>query len=299
MKKLLLKTIALLLIFVVSILGCSGEKPKEFPYYKSDLEKMKLRGKVKSYREYSYKANSSFGKISKGERQYEEGFDYYPNGGFLTFNTKGFLKENIEYDIKDGIKEKNTYIYDENEKIIETKRYYSDKNALYLLLYKYDDKGFLTERTLYNSKGIIDNKDVYGNQKENNEIIVNNYGSDGELNFSTSSKFDNEGNIIEYRDNSYSGNGFSSTISYIYDNQDNMVKENSATTLTDDGRTLDMISNYNYNKYGDKIEHWFDDSTESKTTYEYEYDSQNNWIKRIEFDKRFPKFILERKIEYY
>lgn len=296
MKNLFVKTISLVLISFMYILGCSKEKPKEFPYNKSDLEKMKLRGKVKTCREYSYKANSSFGKISKGERQYEEGLE---DGDFYTFNTNGFINERIEYDIKDDIKEKNTYIYDENEKLIETKRYYSDKKSLYLLIYKYDEKGFLVERTLYNSKGNIDFKEVYENQKENNEITVNRYENDGELYSSSNSRYDNKGNIVEYRDNTYSENGSSNLTFYLYDNQGNLIEENWASTLTDDGRTLNIISNYNYNKYGDKIEYWFDDSTESKTTYEYEYDSHNNWIKRIEFDRRFPKFILERKIEYY
>ena len=47
-----------------------------------------------------------------------------------------------------------------------------------------------------------------------------------------------------------------------------------------------------------------DPSFDSKETYQYEYDSNGNWTKKIEFEVKnevvkTPKYIFERKIEYY
>ena len=59
---------------------------------------------------------------------------------------------------------------------------------------------------------------------------------------------------------------------------------------------------YKYDEKGNKIEenrYESDGSLDNKWTYKYEFDKQGNWIKRIDFENKIAKFILEREYEYY
>jgi hypothetical protein len=42
-----------------------------------------------------------------------------------------------------------------------------------------------------------------------------------------------------------------------------------------------------------------DGSLDCKTTYKYDYDKNNNWIRKIKFVNGKAKYITERVIEYY
>lgn len=314
MKK-LFKPILLLLISLVFVLVCSfyffnypkdfrfdklivsenilPDKSKEFPYYKSDLKKMNLKGEVKTFREYSYQTIDSFGKISKGERQYEEGIDYYqnrsPKGGYLTFNKNGGLIETLEYDLNNKVKEKIIFTYNENGNIIEENIFDNNDKFDYKVVFKYNDKGYLIDRSLYKNDGKLHSKFVYKYNKKDNQINKSLY-FDGELDSTEDYKYDDKGNLIESNVVSYGKFINWETSFFEFDNQGNLIEESS--NINSKEGSLDLITTYNYNKYGDKI-------TKDDTTYEYVYDSQKNWIKRIEFYNGVPKFIVERKIEYY
>lgn len=271
-------------------------KIKKFPFYKTDLEIMNLRGRVKYFREYSYKAIDSFGKISKGERQFKDGFKSIPYGGYFTFNKDGNFYEVIEYDKNGLIKGKDVYTYNKNGYKIERNTYASERKLQYKIIYKYDEKGYLIDESLYNELGKLENKVVVNNNEENQEIIKKSYDSKGDPNGFDELKYDEKGNLIDSRHNSFGIK--SSRIIYMkYDKKGNLIEENSHYTIKEG--SVDILTNFKYNKHDDIIEYWFDSSDESKTKYEYVYDSNLNWIKRIEFDNGFPQYIIERKIEYY
>ena len=253
---------------------------------------MNLRGKVKSLRDYSYKGIDKFGEISKGERQFEEGFVRYPNnppaGGYLAFNTEGNFDETIEYDIKENIEFKVVYSYNEKGRITEKKVNHSNNTLKYKYVFKYDNNGYLIDESIYLKDGSLSKKKVYDNQEERNKIFVNTFFVKGELSSSAEFEYNDEGYLIKEVFNDY---GVSVVRhNYYYNNKGYLIKRNQK--ITSENRDMDFDNNFNYNENGDMIESGY-------TSYKYEYDSQNNWIKRIEFNGGFPEFIVERKIEYY
>ena len=274
---------------------------KKFPYYKTDLEEMKLRGNVKSLREFSYKPIDDFGKITKGERLFEDGFDYYhfevPKGGFLKFNKKGSFEEVINYDKTDIIKNKNIFSY--NEKGLKKEENKYDSNDIFnsKVVFKYNEKGFLIDKSWYDEKGKLESKLVFDNNIENNKISEKLYFSKGELHTFTNYKYDSDGNLTSSNKRYYNSSMISTNSYFTYDEKGNLISKISTNTIEEG--SVDSGYNYSYNENEDKTEYWFDSSSDSKTTYEYKYDSNNNWVKRIQFDSGFPKFIIEREIKYF
>ncbi len=73
---------------------------------------------------------------------------------------------------------------------------------------------------------------------------------------------------------------------YIYSNEDKLEKKNT----------------YIYDSQNNVIEESCFDSVNAllyKTEYKYEYDSQNNWIKKIKISEGKAISVVERKIEYF
>lgn len=57
-----------------------------------------------------------------------------------------------------------------------------------------------------------------------------------------------------------------------------------------------------YDEKGNQIEENLynsDSSLSSKWTFQYEFDKQGNWVKRIDFEDGIPELLLDRKYEYY
>ena len=73
---------------ILIALSCSSQKVK------NDWARENLQGKVMTFSEFSYKAESRFGNIEKGNREREPGtgFDFK-----IRFNQKGNIIEKNEY----------------------------------------------------------------------------------------------------------------------------------------------------------------------------------------------------------
>jgi len=58
---------------------------------------------------------------------------------------------------------------------------------------------------------------------------------------------------------------------------------------------------YKFDDKGNGIEEYYyrPDGTSTKTTFKYEFDSKNNWIKKIMYINEKPVLVNERIIEYY
>lgn len=248
---------------------------------KTDWKKLNIKGKVKSISEISYLAIDKFGKIKKGNRAPNplwEKTDYI-------FDTNGYLLELIQSDSSKSYYYSESYKYDIWENLIETsisggsKYYYKYDNKgnkielnTYLPngqheskhIYKYDEKDNMIEETLYYQESQPENT-LYKYDEKNNLIAINHYRSNGNCYSEVSYKYEDNNKIKAIWDNSYYS-------IYQYDDKGNLIVENS---LNSDDKPL----------YG-------------KTTYEYEYDRNGNWIKSIVFKNGFAEYILERKIEY-
>ena len=97
------------------------------------------------------------------------------------------------------------------------------------------------------------------------------YDEDGELSWKNKSKYDDKGNQIEWAYYDKDGE-LSGKYKYKYDDKGNPIE---SASYDEDGE-LDY-----------------------KTTYELEYDSKDNWIKKITYEDDKPTEISEREIEYY
>ncbi len=59
---------------------------------------------------------------------------------------------------------------------------------------------------------------------------------------------------------------------------------------------------YNFDDKGNEIEsiyHHLESSSIKKSNSLYEYDENDNWIKRIYYMDEIPKFIVKKNIKYY
>ena len=168
---------------------------------------------------------------------------------------------------------------------------------------EYDKDGNKTEWNRYNLDGSLDKKSTYKYDEKGNRIEKNSYNSDGSYstvnNFDGKStyKYDEKGNITERvlrSDSAQEKRKYTSK----YDEKGNKIENN---RYNSDG-SLSFKYTSKYDEKGNKIEnneYNSDGSLDKKKTYEYEYDKQGNWIKRIEFTNGIPEYILERQYEYY
>jgi hypothetical protein len=284
----------------------------------NDIKAMNLFGKVKSIDEISYKAQVRDGKIIKGEREnftYEyvthilfddlgnliQEFRYDSDSNLIgkslyKYDGNGLRTELKLYDLNAGINESWTYLYDDKgnriaeRSFLESFELFYDKDGNIIgkihfksvpdvwITYKYDDKMYLVEKdSIYfdyidpevKDKTIFTFKyDAVGNQIEKNQ---NEQDALGNINTKFIYRYDVNGNIIEINSNSY------------FDFAKRTFKYDSSGNITE--------QNY-YNKDG---------SLNLTLTHKYDYifDNQKNWIKKIIYTNKIPANIVDRDIKYF
>lgn len=254
----------LMLIVTLSICSCNSEK-------KNDLKEKNLKGRVKYVEEKNYSVIDNFGEIDKGKLV-----------SLFTFNKDG----NILYAIESIYKKK--FVYDSKGYRIEWYKYKSNDHLDCKGTYKYDSKGNMIEKTHCDDDGSLINKETYINDSKGNIIEMNTYYASGGTG-KTTYQYDSKGNLIEEVFHS----GLKGKITYKYDSKGNMIEEN----ISDD---MKIVFSYdsNGNMIIKQIVYGLGAGTYYK--YEYEYDSKDNWIKKIEKNKKGEAIrIIERKIVYY
>ena len=78
------------------------------------------------------------------------------------------------------------------------------------------------------------------------------------------------------------------------------AEENSVTEINKSFYSIELDDTKWFRKYnnsGDLIEETLNDYYATK--YQYEYDQHNNWTKQIQISLEFPRYIIERKIDYF
>lgn len=286
------------LIVISSLLLFSCKNTDEI---KNDLEEQNLNGWVKSIKQNTYYAVSKFGEIVKGGKYFDEflgesATSFSFENSYTEYNKNGYLIKSFAFF-------KETFIYDKKNKLIE-KRYYSDDFKKFSLeKFKYDSNGLLIESNnfTYINLDSLSSKTKYKYDDEGNNVELNQYNSNGDLTNKAKNKYENK-NLIEMK--SYDDDGSeSSHFKYVYDKNNNQIKVN---LIDESGKTYEKIES----KFNDKnqiiaekdIQEAIINVCESKTTikeYKYtKYDSNKNWIEKIEFKNSKPLYIIERKIEY-
>lgn len=172
--------------------------------------------------------------------------------------------------------------------------FYHSKNILASeTLYKYNNKGYLTEEEHHNYDAFFpfSSKHIPKYDDKGNLIEKDNYDSDGKLTSKTKYKYDDKGNEIER--NIYKPNGsLDSKWTFKYDDRGNTIEEN----IYNSNGSLNSKITYRYNDKNiiEEAYNWT-----SKETYKYECDDKGNWIKRISYTNNQPNIITKRTIEYY
>ncbi len=255
----------------------------------SDLEKYRLKGKIKSLREIKYSLSEAGNTSGKNEIMFQK---------YSMFDANGYETESTLYKKGDELLT-SRYIFGNNDKPAEMNEYHSDGTLNLNVKYKYDDKGYKSE-AIYNWAdnrviGEICEKtdyyfDIVQNDIFNKVIYKNDYRGyceeeyylkpDSSLSFKIAAKYDFRGNKLESA--YYHGNGRLSWMTkYTYDRYDNMVES--------------RVFKSNY--------------IAVLSTFKYQFDSYGNWITRNE--KRdvhrniltegldTANTVTERTFEYY
>ncbi len=270
-------------------------------------EQMNLKGSVKSIHEISYQAVIKLGKIQKGEKKRENKND---TDFDLVFDEKGNRLEENYYNPDGTLSVKHIYHYNEKGNIEDENYYDSDWTLLKWVTYTYSEEGNLSENRTYGNDYLFSlsrysydekgNKIEQINYKLDNGILFWDFHYDSTTFYKFTFKYNEKGDMIET--NSYDTDGnLNYTITSTYDNNGNTIAEAWY------GSNGNIWTKKTYNEKGNETEYCSYDSKGNvawKYTYVYEYDSQENWTKQTEF-KQYPPaldkptYILERKIEYY
>ena len=119
------------------LIACSSE----IKTVKTDLEEMKLVGKVMSIEEYSYETESE-----TNEDQKEKGSFILQEASGTLFNEEGGITEKFYFDTTGAINKKEICIYDDSGRKIETDTYNPDGKLIFKEVYTYDANGNEIER---------------------------------------------------------------------------------------------------------------------------------------------------------
>ena len=261
---------------------------------KNDWEKEKLKGNVKSIREYYYnEADDKTLAIKPSAIGINDSnsciiTNYNEKGNVTTCNwhrgnlegkkwinrydDAGNLIESTTFNTDDSISKKSYFIYDANLNCIESNGTYYGKHGMnFKLIYKYDDKNNRIEMGYY--KYFKDSQAyyqwIYKYDENDNNIEEYVYHEDGKLSQKYINKFDNDHNLIQI-------DAYSESLMWKY------------------------FSTYNENGLmTDEHQIGKDDKLMYDYAFKYEYDDKGNWIKKIKYEKDIPIGLTIRVIEYY
>lgn len=235
----------------------------------NSLKSHKLKGKVKSVKQYSYDSLQSITEqaalvvpvIVKS---------YNPEGNIVSytvFNADGSVNSDIVTNYYDGYSVDSMYF--KNDLISQSTQ-------------EYNSKGLITKSA---GNGIIDNSPGrqngtdYKYDKNSNLIEVVEYNKNRKLLSRVTYKYNSSDQKIETREYN-SLNKLEGHEVYEYDKQANKIKSSYYNSLG----VLDHVNTYGYNEKGDEIEassHTISRNHRSNGKSLYEYDSNENWTKKI------------------
>lgn len=274
-----------ILTFIIVFLSLSFTQGQS---NKNTLTEMKISGTVKSIIDKRYTPIVKSGETQKGK---------LISTTVYTFNDAGNQIENTTEEQDESNQKvitKTTFKYNTNGNVIESntiqREKLTDKN-----IYKYNDKGHLTEYYVYNPDGSISNRFVYKNDANGNRIEEVQFLSDGSSMGKYTYKYDDKGNKIEWNSYNQDGSLFQKTY-FKYDDKGNMIENGSYMN----GKTSNKYT-VKYDSNGNIIEQVnYDDNGKAymKRVNKYESDKNSNWTKNVEFFNNTPSDFTERTIIY-
>lgn len=271
---------------IIAIIAVSCSKDK------NGLAWYEASGPVKSIRTSGYNAVEKFGELSEGAVLYDDDVNT-----LIEFNKDGDVTELSKLDYKGNLLEKNISKYDSNGKIIGSTNYDGNGDEIGRSVYTYNEDDKIIKVVFYNKSGKV--KSIQENEWKGNKQIKRIFTNEYE-----------KGNYSEYE---YDGSKLVRTVEYDkdgkktgryeeYENGDvskinKFVNPKFTTSLSYNEKGLcSAIINGHLSSIG--IYSLVDGVSR---IYEYEFDDQGNWIKRVEREKDSKKAtcIIVREIEYY
>lgn len=260
-------------------------------------------------------------------------FDYNYKGEIFyevnyTYNIYNNLIES-KWNDKEGVLIKlYAFTYDSLQNLVEYKEYNSDGILIEKFNYHYDEFGKETERIKTRSGGHIDLREIskysrkgylkekklfsmYGNDVSAEEKKTYFYNRNG--NVKTIFDYNNVDEDREYistitnlKYNSKEGisqkkiNKSESKVIYKYDDNGN----NYEIIYSQENNYSSEILQKQINKFDDygnitEVKIYQNNILNRNILFEYTYDKENNWIKKIEYNNKIPIKVLEREIKYY
>lgn len=268
-----------------------------------DLDKFKLKGRVKKIEKFAWRVKISYGEIVK-EKSISimdgEIYNFYDEGHFreLYFDKNGNRIKEIYLD-ENNIQQGNSeFIYDKYHR--EIKQIDDKKNTVETI---YDDKNFKSNvySKFLNNQWPWEGYNIKYYDRNSN-IIKDDYYRHDKLTMRTIFEYNEGRKLVSQK--IFGGGGskdgeLTTYELYGYDQSGNLVS-------IENGGLYKRLNRYSYNSYGNIID--IDVPTETfnnliRQTYEYKYDNKGNWIERIEYrgigEYKSPSILTIRKIEYY
>jgi len=225
--------------------------------------------KPKSTDKYIYDGERLVKSITKYQKSK---YTYNKQGRIATIKVSDRTPDVISSSNIDETDEKVKFViknqYDKTGKIILKTEQNSQQQLVSTTSYKYNDKGqLIKEETDY-----IDYKEFYIFKYDSNGNMIN------------KKWYDSDDGLLENETNTYSGEKL---ISKVWENYYEGELEGKLTFKYEKGNELEI-------KEFDLI-----DKTQKNWRYSYEYDSQNNWTKKIAHTYKDEYYIIYRNIQYY
>jgi hypothetical protein len=280
---------SLFTIFFCVLFAMAGAQPK------NDWQEDQLRGKVKSLRAIPYKVKGGEGTaFSKGEIEDDDDLVVFKMSNiynkYKRYNPEGMLVETRFLFKDETIYLRSEYYYNPQGKLF-MERQNSDK-----IMFVYDPQGFLVKEVTYSPGGFLKShidyevdaqgrreKETYYMSNAPTESTTYQYNRKGQV--IESIKYEKEGNFVEKR-------------LFKYNTQGLVVR---IRTYNKDNRLI-KTSDKTYNPQGDCIR-WEVHNKTTKVkiveTYQYSYDTHNNWVSAVYFVNGSPTQIIERTLDYY
>ncbi|SDR91457.1 hypothetical protein [Gramella sp. MAR_2010_147] len=256
-------TVLILALFTTTLLvSCQNLKSQTKEL--NDWQHLNLSGKVKTIKEVNYRLKKESGKITRIESE-----PLWDHNRLIQFDKNGNKLKEILYSknqIPDTIWQEYNYQYGRNGKKIKADKFqkWGYPSTDFIITYNYNKKGKLIDQITFDSEGKRTSK-LRFTYLSNRIIKIVEYGSSDES-LKTTTEF-------EYDDN------FNLLMTKEFDNNGDL---NVLSEFNDNG-TLQKQNNFKLKR---------------NLTFEYEFDSENNWIKKTILEKEEPVYLIDRQIDY-
>lgn len=237
--------------------------------YPTNLEEMKLFGKVKSIKESNYKVAENFGVIVKKDLLHTE---YYK------FDFYGRLKEKNEFTAKGTLDKKYIFEFNTKGKCVSMNRYHPNGNLYGKMIYHYNESGNIVRYTVVNEKGDVKFRILYEYEKE---VLK------------SETLYKNDTNVISFK--TYENDIYGNIIVENYFTDKKQLQLEKTTYAYDKKGNLIKKGNYKIKKEVEKAGFYLVD----QISYVYKYDKKYNWTQKTIFKNNVPQEIVERELLYY